>query len=193
MNRRQTESKVCSQNLCRGANRRTQQEQREFTHYALQEGGSPKGNLEKNKRHAVKKFFLYTLCTLAVALTAVACNDGLDISGDYGFSVEHLPVQKRIVRGETAEIRLQLVREGRWDDAKYQMRWFQPDGKGRLSDELGQVFAPNDLYDLERETFRFYYTSLSDDQQKIDLYFIDSHGKVFPLSFTFNSETKEEE
>jgi hypothetical protein len=37
---------------------------------------------------------------------ASACDDGLDISSDYGFTVEHLPVQKRIARGETAEIRL---------------------------------------------------------------------------------------
>ncbi len=120
-------------------------------------------------------------------------NDSLDISNDYGFTVEHLPVQKKIVRGETAEIRLQLVREGRWDDARYQMRYFQPDGKGQLADEGGLVFAPNDLYNLERETFRLYYTSMSDDQQTIDLYFLDNHGKLFELSFSFNNEDAEEE
>ena len=104
-----------------------------------------------------------------------------------------MPVQKRIIRGETAEIRLQLVRDGRWDDARYRMRYFQPDGKGRLADESGLVFAPNDLYDLERETFRLYYTSLSDEQQTIDLYFLDNHGKLFELSFSFNNEDAEEE
>jgi hypothetical protein len=122
-----------------------------------------------------------------------ACNDNLDISGDYGFRVEHLPVQERIIEGETAEIRLQLVREGRWDDATYQMRYFQPDGHGSLADERGLVFSPNDLYDLEAETFRLYYTSTSDDQQTIDLYFIDNHGKMVTLSFSFNNENVEEE
>ena len=141
----------------------------------------------------MKKFFIYTLCTLAVAAMACACNDNLDISSDYGFTVEHLPVQKRIVRGETAEIRLQLVREGRWDDARYQMRYFQLDGKGQLADESGLVFAPNDLYNLERETFRLYYTSNFDDQQTIDLYFLDNHGKIFQISFSFNNEREEEE
>jgi hypothetical protein len=102
-------------------------------------------------------------------------------------------VQERIVRGERAEIRLQLVREGRWDGAAYRMRYFQPQGKGSLADESGRVFAPNDLYDLERETFRLYYTSQSDDQQTVDLYFIDNHGKIFQLSFTFNNENVEEE
>ncbi len=141
----------------------------------------------------MKKLFLYTLCTLAVVAMACACNENLDISSDYGFTVEHLPVQKRIIRGETAEIRLQLVREGHWNDARYQMRYFQPDGKGQLADESGLVFAPNDLYDLERETFRLYYTSLSDEQQTIDLYFVDSNQKTFSLSFTFNNEREEED
>jgi hypothetical protein len=141
----------------------------------------------------MKRFFVFTLCTLAVAAMACACNDSLDISSDYGFTVEHLPVQKKIVQVETAEIRLRLVREGQWDDAKYQMRYFQPDGKGQLADERGMVFLPNDLYDLERETFRLYYTSLSDDQQTIDLYFLDNHGKLFELSFSFNNENAEED
>jgi hypothetical protein len=54
------------------------------------------------------------------------------------------------------------------------------------------VLLPNDLYDLEKETFRLYYTSLSEEQQTIDLYFIDNHGKVFTLSFSFNNEREEE-
>jgi len=140
----------------------------------------------------MRKFLVYTLCTLAVMSMTIACNDTLDISSDYGFTVESLPVQKSIVRGETAEIRLRLVREGRWEDARYQMRWFQPSGKGRLADESGRVFVPNDLYDLEEETFRLYYTSMSDDQQTVDLYFLDNHGKLFQLSFGFNNENEEE-
>jgi len=141
----------------------------------------------------MRKILVYTLCTLAIATMACACNDTLDISSDYGFTVESLPVQKSIVWGETAEIRLRLVREGRWEDARYQMRWFQPSGKGQLADESGRVFVPNDLYDLEEETFRLYYTSMSDDQQTADLYFLDNHGKLFQLSFSFNNENEEEE
>ena len=138
---------------------------------------------------------IIALCAWLAAgmMLAVGCDDGPGIESDYGFTVEHLPVQKRIIRGETAEIRLQLVRDGRWDDARYRMRYFQPDGKGQLADESGMVFAPNDLYDLERETFRLYYTSLSDEQQTIDLYFVDSNQKTFTLSFTFNNEREEED
>lgn len=141
----------------------------------------------------MKKYFLYGLCTLAVMAMACACSSDLDISSDYGFTVEHLPVQKRIVRGETAEIRLHLVRDGRWVDAKYYMRYFQPDGRGRLANEHGAVFAPNDLYEVKEEVFRLYYTSLSDDQQTIDLYFVDNYGKMATLSFSFNNAKEEEE
>lgn len=141
----------------------------------------------------MRKYFLYGLCTLAVMGMACACSSDLDISSDYGFTVEHLPVQKRIVRGETAEIRLQLVREGRWEDAKYYMRYFQPEGRGRLANEKGAVFAPNDLYELKEEVFRLYYTSLSDDQQTIDLYFVDNYGKMVTLSFSFNNAKEDEE
>ena len=81
-----------------------------------------------------------------------------------------MPVQKRLAVGETAEIRCTLVREGEYADARYTIRYFQPDGKGELRMDDGTVFLPNDRYPLERFSFRLYYTSRSDDQQTIDVY-----------------------
>lgn len=141
----------------------------------------------------MRKFLVYTLCTLSLIVIACACSDDLDIKRDYEFEVHHLPVQKRIKKGETAEIRLQLVRSGHWDDAEYFMRYFQPDGYGELKTESGMVFLPNDLYRLDKEIFRLYYTSHSEDQQVIDLYFQDNFGNMVPLSFAFNNEREEEE
>jgi hypothetical protein len=124
---------------------------------------------------------------------ACACSDDLDIKCDYEFEVHHLPVQKKIKKGETAEIRLQLVKSGNWDEAKFYMRYYQPDGKGELKTEEGMVFVPNDLYEMGKETFRLYYTSQSEDQQVIDLYFLDDFGKMFTLSFSFSNENDKEE
>lgn len=45
-------------------------------------------------------------------------SNGLDIQQAYTFSLETMPVQKRISVGETAEIRCTLVREGRYDGAQ---------------------------------------------------------------------------
>ena len=68
-------------------------------------------------------------CYIVAALVLVtACNDGLDIQQAYPFTVETLPVPKKLKVGETAEIRCQLVRSGRYQPTTYQIRYFQPDG-----------------------------------------------------------------
>lgn len=71
--------------------------------------------------------------------------------------------------------------------------YYQPDGKGKLETDNGTVFLPNDLYPLEKETFRLYYTSASTDQQTIDIYVIDSFGQMLQLTFSFNNNTSKEE
>ena len=69
----------------------------------------------------------------------------------------------------------------------------QPDGKGELRMEDSEVFLPNDYYNLTKESFRLYYTSRSDEQQVIDIYFFDNRGNSHTLSFTFNNTNGEEE
>lgn len=120
-----------------------------------------------------------------------ACSDSLDIKQDYDFSVETMPVQTKIAKGETAEIRCELKRTGRFDETKYTIRYFQTDGKGSLRMEVGAPFLPNDRYPLTKELFRLYYTSESTDQQKIDVYVEDNFGKVVQLSFSFTNENTE--
>lgn len=141
----------------------------------------------------MRKLLVYTLGFLSLAIMACACDDTLDVKQAYGFTVEHLPVPKKLKQGETAEIRCQLVREGRWDEATYQMRYFQPDGSGELRLDDGTLFKPNDLYDIDRETFRLYYTSRTNETQAIDLYFIDNFGNMQTLNFSFNNDNKEDE
>lgn len=110
-----------------------------------------------------------------------SCDDGLDIQQAYPFTVETMPVQTKIVKGETAEIRCELKREGRYDGARYTICYFQPDGKGTLRMDDGTVLLPNDRYPLEREVFRLYYTSASTDQQTIDIYVEDTFEQVVQL------------
>ena len=91
-------------------------------------------------------------CYIVAALVLVtACNDSLDIQQAYPFTVETLPVPKKLKVGETAEIRCQLVRGGDYQPATYQIRYFQPDGKGKLEMDNGTVFLPNDLYPLRKK------------------------------------------
>lgn len=122
-----------------------------------------------------------------------ACTRELDVQQSYEFTLEAMPVQKDIVKGETAEIRCTLKPEGDFTDTRYTIRYFQPDGKGQLKMDDGTVFKPNDRYPLIREVFRLYYTSLSTDRQTIDVYVEDNHGRMQQLTFSFNNEKEEKE
>ena len=129
---------------------------------------------------------------LVALLYMTACSDKLDVQQMYEFDLATLPVQTTIVKGEEAEIRCQLVRNGEYQDTKYFIRYFQPTGKGELRMENGTVLLPNDLYLLPEETFRLYYRSFGTDQQKIDIYILDSFGQVVQKTFAFNNEAEDE-
>ena len=148
-----------------------------------------------NMKPMMNKKGLYALVCALMGLTfgmLTSCSDELDVQQSYPFTVETMPVPTRIVKGETVEIRCELKREGRFSDARYTIRYFQPDGKGKLEMDNGTVFLPNDLYPLEKETFRLYYTSASTDQQTIDIYIIDSFGQMQQLTLSFNNDNSEE-
>lgn len=136
---------------------------------------------------------MLTGCYMVAALLLVgACNDNVDIQQSYPFRIETMPVPKKLKVGETAEIRCQLHRDGRFEETKYFIRYFQPDGAGTLKMSDGTVLLPNDLYPLPSETFRLYYTSASTDQQTIDIYIIDSFGQMQQLLLSFyNGNGKE--
>jgi len=144
----------------------------------------------------MKKNILNTIWVMGVLSIAVfclsACDNELDIQLAYPFTVETMPVQKHITKGQTTEIRCTLKRQGRFEEARYTIRYFQPDGRGRLKMDNGTVFKPNDRYPLNKEEFRLYYTSASTDQQTIDVYVEDNFGQTVKLSFEFNSQKDEE-
>jgi hypothetical protein len=149
---------------------------------------------KKNKLNAFASIFSAMLVAL-VAVALVSCDNELDVQQGYPFTVETMPVPTRIVKGETVEIRCGLKREGRFSDARYTIRYFQPDGKGTLRMDDGMLLLPNDRYPLDREVFRLYYTSECEDQQSIDIYFEDNSepAQLFQLTFSFNNETEDED
>lgn len=141
----------------------------------------------------IKHFFRITAWLVAMMLLAVACTDSMDIYKVYTFDLATMPVQKRIVQGEVAEIRCQIVKEGAYQETKFFVRYFQPDGKGALRLDNGTVLSPNDLYPLSKETFRMYYTSHCTDQQVIDVYIEDNHGQVVQKTFSWQNDKGEDE
>ena len=148
---------------------------------------------KRKTTNALAAFFAAMLVAL-VAMALASCENEPDVQQAYPFTVETMPVPTRIVQGETVEIRCELKREGRFSDARYTIRYFQPDGKGTLRMDDGMVLLPNDRYPLDREVFRLYYTSECEEQQTIDIYFEDNSEpeQLFLLSFDFNNEKKDE-
>lgn len=102
-----------------------------------------------------------------------------------------MPVPKKLKVNETAEIRCELKRDGRWEDTRYTIRWFLYDGKGTLKLDDGTVLLPNDRYPLEKETFRLYFTSQSDDQSSLKVWVEDSFGQTVELELSFNNDNSE--
>lgn len=141
----------------------------------------------------IRRIIAICVVVTAVILILTACTDDLDVKQVYRFALETMPVQKRIRQGETAEIRCTLVKEGNYAEARYHIRMFQPDGTGQLTMDDGTAFLPNDLYPLEKEVFRLYYTSHCTDQQTIDIYVEDNYGQVAQVSFSWQSESIEPE
>lgn len=86
-----------------------------------------------------------------------------------------------------------LVKEGEYENARFFIRYFQPDGVGELRMDDGTVFKPNDLYPLNKTTFRLYYTSHSTDQQVIDVYIEDNFGQIVQKTFSFQNDKGDDE
>ena len=61
----------------------------------------------------------------------MSCDDGLDVTQEYPFTVEAMPAQDEVAYGETVELRLSIVEDGGFDGTVYTLRYFQTDGKGR--------------------------------------------------------------
>lgn len=145
------------------------------------------------KKIGFKKILALSVWLAAIVLMFVACSEELDVKQAYTFDLETMPVQKKILAGETAEIRCALVREGEYDEVKFTIRYFQPDGKGELRMDDGMLFAPNDRYPLDRTQFRLYYTSLATEQQSIDVYIEDNFGQVVQKTFSWQNENEKDE
>lgn len=142
-----------------------------------------------------KAKFLFICCCVITALSStMSCDDGLDVTQEYPFTVEAMPAQDEVAYGETVELRLSIVENGGFDGTVYTLRYFQTDGKGRLEMEDGTVMKPNDRYLLGKKEFRLYYTSLSiGDAQSIDLYVENNWGGVEKLTFDFNADDGDDE
>ena len=122
-------------------------------------------NTRKVKRNIVKS--LATLCLGLLSVCFTACDDDLDVTQAYPFTVEAMPVL-------------------------YTIRYFQYDGEGTLKLDNGLVLQPNDRYLLENEKFRLYYTSECDESQSLTITVEDNFGNACEWELEFNNDSDAE-
>ena len=65
--------------------------------------------------------------------------------------------------------------------------------EGTLKLEDGTALLPNERYPLEKETFRLYFTPLSDEQSSFTVWVEDSDGQAVELEYDFNADNDKED
>ena len=63
----------------------------------------------------------------------------------------------------------------------------------RMELDDGTVLLPNERYPLEKELFRLYFTSLSDEQSSLKVWVEDTFGQTVEVEFSFNNDNSEKE
>jgi len=132
----------------------------------------------------MKKTIILSMIAILLLLFT-ACEEKLDVQQVYEFSVNTMPLQKKIKVCETVEIRFQLVRTDKYKGAKYYFNFFQPEGRGYIQNENKDILTPNDTYQIGNETFSLYYTSYCLETQTIDITIYDNFNQEYKLSFSF--------
>ncbi len=139
-------------------------------------------------RKGLLPILFLAILTASVSLVSCSKDDELEIQNDFPFEVNVMPVPKEITKGQTVEIRITIQRSGNYQNTQYYLRYFQFDGTGTLRYYDDPPYLPNDLYQLEKEQFRLYYTSTSTVSQSFDVWISDSFGNEKQISFQFNNQ-----
>ena len=63
----------------------------------------------------------------------------MDIQQSYPFTVEVMPVQNKVTKGQTVEIRCELKKTGDFANTLYTSRYFQFEGEGTLKMDNGII------------------------------------------------------
>ena len=147
------------------------------------------------KKSNKKSFGVIAVLFLVIAAVCslTSCNDDLDVQQSYPFSVEVMPFADKIVKGQTVELRFEIVPEGNYTNTLYTIRYFQYDGEGSLKLVEGPVLVNNDRVLLESKTFRLNYTAKSSGEHRYLVVVEDNFGSApWERTFEFNNKDKED-
>ncbi len=147
------------------------------------------------KKSNKKSFGVIAVLSLVIAAVCslTSCNDALDVQQSYPFTVEVMPFADKIVKGQTVELRFEIVPDGNYTNTLYTIRYFQYDGEGSLKLVDGPVLVNNDRVLLESKTFRLDYTAKSSGEHRYLVVVEDNFGSApWERTFEFNNKDKED-
>ena len=135
------------------------------------------------------RFFGFWIALFAILVSLTSCSDDLDVQQSYPFTVEVMPYGDKITKGQTVELRFEIVPEGNYANTLYTIRYFQYDGEGTLKLVDGPVLVNNDRVLLESKTFRLNYTANSSEAHKFLVVVEDNFGSTtWEQTFEFNGK-----
>ncbi len=135
------------------------------------------------------RFFGFWVALFAIVISMTSCTDDLDVQQSYPFTVEVMPYGDKITKGQTVELRFEIVPEGNYANTLYTIRYFQYDGEGTLKLVDGPVLVNNDRVLLESKTFRLNYTANSSEAHKFLVVVEDNFGSTpWEQTFEFNGK-----
>ncbi len=143
------------------------------------------------------RFFGFWIALFAIIISLTSCTDDLDVQQSYPFTVEVMPYGDKITKGQTVELRFEIVPEGNYANTLYTIRYFQYDGDGTLKLVDGPVLVNNDRVLLENKTFRLNYTANSSEAHKF-LVVVENlcngqhTSSNVAMTFMFNSASNDE-
>lgn len=141
-------------------------------------------------RVTTARFFGFWAILFLLIVTLSSCSDDLDVQQSYPFTVEVMPYGDKITKGETVELRFEILPEGDYANTLYTIRYFQYDGEGTLKIVDGPVLVNNDRVLLDGKTFRLNYTAKSSEAAKFGVWIENNFGST-PWQQTFEFNCKE--
>jgi hypothetical protein len=122
-----------------------------------------------------------------------ACTDDLDILQSYEYEIEILPLPKSLEKGETVALEFSIVRKGYYTGTSYKFRYFQSEGKGKLTGYYGDDIPMNRFQNILSDNFVLYYESRCEEQQQLDFVFEDNFGQRVEYTVTFGNRKSVDE
>lgn len=136
---------------------------------------------------------LIAILLFILSLLFSSCDDELSIKTDYDYSIEMLPIPRKLGKGESVLLEFSIIREEYYSETAFKFRYFQMEGKGTLYDSRRQRLSMNTLYKIDKDDFVLVYQSDSDETQQLDFVFFDNFGKKVDYSIKFGTFNEKEE